>query len=324
MGDSHLLGEGTHGCVFTPPLHCRKSRKNKSRKVGKLIDKEHAEIELNVATLVKGIVGWQRYFIVQEEDDCDVANFKKIREESNKNCKIMRKTYNRNLTQLLSPYGGSTLHNLGITNSFDYMGSFKHMLEGIARLEKQGICHYDIKNNNIVVDSKGTLRLIDFGSAFVGNEVTTKNIWRHQYNFMPDYPPQPPELSLQNGIEDNIERDVAIKEIIDKKTVFKSLEHILGIPVERAEGEMRKFCIEEGMKKGDWVSFFHKYWNVWDSWAIGIIYLRILEKSLLLPKFVQEVWPVHGPIIKQLLKGLLRVDPRERLTGIEAARLLEF
>jgi len=77
----------------------------------------------------------------------------------------------------------------------------------------------------------------------------------------------------------------------------------------------------EEWKGGSWVPFFHKYWRVWDSWAVGIIFMRLLEKSLLIPSF-RSVWTEHGPLIRTVLKGLLEVDPRKRLSGIDAAELL--
>jgi len=324
MEETHLIGEGTHGCAFTPPLPCKKSKTKKSRTVGKIIDKAHADIELKVATIVKGIPGWHRYFIVQEEDQCEPKNFRNQREQHEAECKILQATRNRNLTQLLSPYGGSTLHSIAITSSFDFLGSMKHLLEAISHLQGQGLCHYDLKDNNMVIDGVGTLRIIDFGSAFLGDHVSEKNIWKHQYSFLPEYPPQPPELAVQNGLYEGIGFRESISETIRQKRIFKSMERLLGVSVERITSEMEEFWMEDPSWKGDtWVPFFHKFWRVWDSWAVGIIYMRLLEKSLLLPSFA-PIWAEHGPLIRSVLKGLLEVDPRKRLSGVEAAGMLRF
>ena len=81
---SRMIQEGTYGCAFTPALPCRKSKlkgRERSRSVGKIIRLKNAEIELSMATLIQAIPGYERYFIVQEVDDCDAENMKAIRRE---------------------------------------------------------------------------------------------------------------------------------------------------------------------------------------------------------------------------------------------------
>ena len=317
-GKSKLLDEGSYGCAFIPQLPCKKSKSNK-KLVGKIISKNHADVELSIASIVKGIPGWQRYFIVQEEDNCDSKNFEKARKEYN-NCKVLHKTNTKNLTQLISVFGGTTMNRMSLS-SFDYLGSFRHMLEGIVKLEEQGICHYDLKENNILIDSNGTLRIIDFGSAFVGDQVEHTNLWLHQYDFIPEYVPQPPEPSVQNGLYDEIPIETAIRDTIHRKKIFKIIENILGISMQRSENELRTFWEDEDR---EWVSFFRNYWRTWDSWAIGVIFIKLLQTSLLNKSFIERVWVPHGAIIRNVLKGMLRVNPHDRLSGSQALKLLTF
>jgi serine/threonine protein kinase len=317
---SKLIQEGSYGCAFTPPLPCKKSRASSTeRQVGKIIKKQHANIELSISTLIHAIPGWQRYFLIQEEDTCTSKNFAALRDEYENQCKTLRKAKDSSLLQLLSPHGGTSLFDLTLTNTFDYIGSLRHMLEGVQKLQTQGICHYDLHEANILVDTRGTFRMIDFGAAFVGPEVSNKSIWRHIYDFQPEYAPQPPELSVQNGLHQGLSYNYTIQQTIAQKKVFKQLERLLGVPVvgqaEALDGFWRN-------TSGDWPSFFHAHWASWDTWAVGVIFLKLLEKCFLLPAFVNVQWASKARELKAVLKGLLNVDPTKRMSAEAALKVL--
>ena len=293
---------------------------------------KYADLELEVAPIVEGITGWKRYFIIQEEGVCTVKNFAEIRKTYERNCKVIQSSADVNLIQLISPYGGRTLFDTPIDASFDFMENLKHVLEGINLLQAQGICHYDIKDNNILVDSAGTLRLIDFGQSFLGDLVTDADIKRHQYDFDPTYWPQSPEMSIQNAIHNNHPLSKAIPQTIEKKSTFKLMENVLGVSKVRAENDLRNFWNQQeeykgtdgtdGTDEGSWTAFYKVYWRTWDSWSIGAVFLRILQKCFLQKTFVEGVWKQHGILLRHVLKGLLEADPRKRLLPAGALTLL--
>lgn len=318
---STMIAQGSYGCAFTPPLPCKKSRASSTeRQVGKVIRKKHAKYELAISTLIKAIPGWERYFIIQEEDNCKSKNFEELRDMYENKCKTLRKATDASLMQLLSSYGGTSLFDLTLTNKFDYIGSLRHVLEGVAKLQTQGICHYDLHDANILIDGRCTFRMIDFGAAFVGDDVSDSSIWRHIYDFQPDYPPCPPELAVQNGIYQDLSYGYSIQQTILQKKVFKQLERLLGVPVAGQADALHAFWTTW---KGDsWPSFFHMYWRSWDTWAVGVMFLGILEKCFLLPAFVNGQWMANSRTIKTVLKGLLCVDPTKRMTAETAVKLL--
>lgn len=320
---SRLLDEGSYGCAFTPALPCAKGKKKTGRTVGKVIKAKYAELELEVAPLIEAIPGWKRYFIIQEEDNCSVKNFAEIRKTYERNCKVIQDAADINLVQLISPYGGRTLFDTAIDASFDFLGAFTHVLEGVGLLIGQGICHWDIKDNNILVDSAGTLRFIDFGQSFLGDMVTDADIRRHQYDFDPSYWPQPPEMSVQNAIHNKKPISIGIAITIQKKSTFRLMESMLGVPRAKAEEDLRQFWSQQEEYTGEsWVPFFKAYWRTWDGWAVGAVFLRILQKCFLQKSFVEGVWKKHGIVIRHVLKGLLEADPRKRLLPAGALRLL--
>lgn len=317
-----VLGEGSYGCVVHPPIECKKSKlskKNRSRAVGKLIRLRNAKTEIKMSTYLKAIPGWERYYIVEEKDDCTQSNFKEYRKLHMTQCKLLEKTYDTQLVQLLAPYGGRMLFDISITPTFNYIKSFQHMLEGIDRLTKQGICHFDLHDGNILVDFHGTMRIIDFGSAFLGDLVSKEDVMNHTYSFSPDYPPLSPEVSVQQGIVQGISLSLAIEQTIQEKKVFKKAEGLLGLSRDEQEKDLYRFFNE---MNDDWVNMYKTYWRKWDSWAIGVLFLKLLEKSFLLPSFIQGVWQTKGTVIRTILKGLVQADPRKRLSAGEALEIL--
>jgi serine/threonine protein kinase len=336
---SVLLQEGSYGCAFSPPLQCKKSKvktkvntkvntkvktkKIKKRIVGKLMLEKDAEIELSIAELVRSIPGYERYFIVQEKDNCVASNFKKLRDDYEDKCNVLKKHENKDLIQLLSPFGGTPLYELSVQSSFDFIGSLRHMLEGILKLQQQGICHFDLHTGNILVDSHETMRIIDFGAAFVGDQVTQKNLWLHIYDFSPEYDPQPPELSVMNGLYSKKPLLQSIVDTVKYKKVMSITEQILGYSLEEQENDLRIFWKSDTTYNGgSWIPFFHKYWLLWDNWSIGVIFVKLLQKALFNPSFVKKTWSVYGLIIRKVLKGLLHPNPMRRLTAEKALSLL--
>ena len=322
MERKEVIGEGTYGCVIKPPIPCKKtkmSEKSKSRAIGKIIRLRNAKVEIKMSTYLKGIPGWERYYIVEDKDECSTTNFKEYRRIYADQCKVFDKVPDNQLVQLLAPYGGKMLFDMNVTPQFNYLRSLRHMLEGVSKLEKQGICHFDLHDGNILVDYHGTMRIIDFGSAFLGDQTTEETVTNHTYSFSPDYPPLSPEVTVQQGIAQNISLELAIDQTIEFKRVFKRSESILGLSRHEQEKSLHRFfeSIDD-----DWVEFYRKYWRKWDSWAIGVLFVKLLEKNFLLPSFINGVWTREGNKIKEILRGFIQADPRKRLTAEEALDLL--
>ena len=207
------------------------------------------------------------------------------------------------------------------------------MLEAMAKLTKQGICHYDLHGGNILVGDDGIFRVIDFGSAFVGDQVDEKNLWHHIYSFEPSYPPQTPEMAVQNGIHDNFGIQHSIEETFKAKSIFVEGEKI-GLSKEEQKHEMMEFwktqtewngSISRASSAEEWVNFYKTYWRKIDSWAVGIIFLGLLDKMLMFPTFINGVWHKDGHIIRVILRACLHANPKKRLTAEEAlAKLNEL
>ncbi len=326
MSEATLIKEGSYGCAFTPPLRCARGRgrQAQSRTVGKVMRKKNAEIELSISALVRAIPNYEDYYVIQEADSCSDANFKRLRKVYGAKCSILRSVASPQLTQLLAPYGGETLGHIAFDSKFNYRGYLKQLLTAVAKLNAQGICHYDIHGNNLTVDFAGRLRIIDFGSAFVGDQITEEQTRKHMYSFQPTYPPQPPELSVQNGLNQNLGMAFSIQSTMEDKKVFPLLQSLLGVSKEEQTRSLAEFWATEQLwKGGSWVPWFRAYWGLWDGYAVGVLFLDILRKMLLIPSFVQGDYARHGSVIRTVLKGLLAANPMKRMTAGEALSVLE-
>lgn len=212
---------------------------------------------------------------------------------------------------------------MALTPSFDFVGSLRHVLEGVSELNGQGICHYDLHDGNVLVDFRGTFRIIDFGAAFLGDEVDDAVVKKHTYVFSPDFQPEPPELSIQHGLSGGLQLTNSLEQTMARKKEFALAHRLIGLSAVAQRRELIEFWLHEDTWTGEsWVNFYRKYWRKWDSWAIGVLFLHILSKCFLMPGFLRDVWPTEGARIKTVLKGLLRADPNARLTASEALALL--
>jgi serine/threonine protein kinase len=322
--ESRKIHEGSYGCVLSPPLKCKKSKGAKGqRSVGKLIRIQNSKIELSVGSLIKSIPDWERYYIIAEDDNCDAKNFSTHRQIYEQICKVYKHSSDSQLAQLISPYAGSMLRVMAFTTDFDYIANLKHMLEGVSLLNKQGICHFDLHDGNVLVDFKETFRIIDFGSAFLGDQLDESGVRKHTYEFSPKFPPESTELSVMTGIAGGMTMGDAIERTMNavgsKKELYELAYRLIGVDRFTQWRNLIEFWKEDDTWKGEsWVLFFRTYWRKWDSWAIGVMFLDILKKCFLMPQFLSTTWPDEGKRIKAVLKGLLEANPNNRFTAEEA------
>ena len=314
---SEILGEGSYGCAFKGGVPCRSERRSGSHVVGKILREKDAAIELNISAVLESVPDWKDYFVLQKEADCDAANFSKARHDLAAECTLLMRTKDDDLVQLLSSYGGKTLFDIPITQDLDFEAGLRHMLEGCVRLAGQGVCHFDLHEGNVVSGVAGVLRLIDFGSAIQGDLTTDKVVKDHTYSFSPEYPPQPPELAVQNGVAGGLDAFECVHKTIEAKRVFQLAESYLGTPRSEYLKALREFystdqAALEGINKKRWVDLYKKYWRKWDSWAVGVMFLGLARKRHLR----------LSATVKPVLRGLLMASPVNRLTAAEALALL--
>lgn len=150
------IGEGSYGDVYFPSFPTEKGVHH-PWKVSKVMEIEDAIAELrNVVNLgIRKIREGSKYFILPDEiSDLNTSNC-----EKNGDKDFQMKTL------LFYNYGGVSIKNYTVNESIDL---YINVARGIKLLKDNGICHGDVKPENILVNDNitRTCRLIDFGLSF--------------------------------------------------------------------------------------------------------------------------------------------------------------
>ena len=187
-----LIGDGSYGCVYNPPLPCNNSNKKTNTKkirkqnyVGKVFTDEDEALE--EFTIMKKIQKFDKKgkYTIPVEDKCDVELRDPEVYEQLKKCELFqeefaKRNFESTYVQLVSKYGGISLKDFVRTRRHDYdfyevCSKLMNVVSGLIFLHQKNICHRDIKEANIVISTTRPKRsfIIDFGLMKSMGEVYT-------------------------------------------------------------------------------------------------------------------------------------------------------
>ena len=174
------------------------------------------------------------------------------------------------------------------------------ILKGLRYLHSLGIIHRDIKPENLLVDEKGVLKLCDFGFA---RKINKNDIFLTDYVATRWY--RSPSLILTNRYSFPVDIwavGCIMGELIDGQPMFpgdNSLDQIYHIV--SVLGKFNKKLLDLFMENRDFKNV--KFPNVVNPEGLGRKYGGLMDKKGL-----------------DLLKGLLEMDDKKRLTAEEALK----
>jgi len=334
MEGGRLLDQGLYGCLFTPQLLCKGTSKvpRTSRvkpMISKLISKETALLEHAIGERIRRIPFWRHYFAVSEsiclpaekQVDRDMALCEPLKHEMFDNFRI-----------LSMRYGGSSLSNVRFAlQEFDLLGFVKHLLEAGALLTLHGVVHRDIHSKNIIVDSHYVPRIIDFNLSIQDYQRVTTNDLTHQYS--PTLMQLPPDYVLMNALQRvHSSRKIILtyekvaQDILYKRQFTKKMASVLGFSMEDMKSKMDAFYAyissqAQAEQKNNLVHWFHEFWPVIDSWAIGANVVQLISHLSQWPQF-QGIWNTVKMKLLPVLRGLCAIHPLERMDCVEALHIL--
>jgi hypothetical protein len=332
-----ILGQGVYGCIFTPPLKCFGStRKPTPGKLGKLTEKGDVQSEILAAKLFAKRPESKKYMILPELDTF-CTRPAPLSEQTEKDIIQCDEPLKRNkfeeMVQFEVPYGGKTLHSITtlqtmtlMVNEFPFYDFMRDMLEIGAYIVIHGFIHNDLHSKNILLNKTYHPRLIDFGRSYTSHSITEEFVYM---NLISGYEPAlgqiPPELTVIDGIDAKVPLNKILDDIRKEKSTIDNAEKVLGINRYQQTAELSLFLKSTNtFQAGDWTAFMRLYWPVVDSWAIGHGLLSILRKLLGSKQFAESSeWKKRGPLVKNILRGLVKTSPRDRMDCVEALAMYD-
>lgn len=173
---SHVIGEGTYGCVHKPSLTCKKKRVNYDNKISKVMKTKEAVIELNeYKNIAKVDEDEQFYLGTPTKCKLDINERNVYSMEKCKNSGDFFENIEK-MSLLVMEDGGKTIEEFA-----DKMQKMEATKENKAKIERfwieahrilrglkvfldNGIVHHDLKPQNIVYNEHtNRLNFIDFG-----------------------------------------------------------------------------------------------------------------------------------------------------------------
>jgi serine/threonine protein kinase len=211
-GDKSVAGRaiasGGFGCVFSPELKCadkpESSALEKHKRVSKVMIKRYAIEEYEeiqaIRTKLSKVPNYSRYFLVDGFTLCKIKSFSKHDLLNfKKGCKALKRDEidetNINKPEVLDKLLALNMINGGITVD-EHIEKHIHngialkkmndnltdlLINGIIPMNKVGVYHCDIKDSNILIDSKKQPRLIDWGLSTEYHRSMNENTNRIDY-----------------------------------------------------------------------------------------------------------------------------------------------
>lgn len=324
-----LLKTGLHGCVFDTIPRCkgrartirdgRFSRdKRRTRRVVKLLNIKDKTIgtAVLVSRQLAQIPNYGDYFILID-DVCTGDDMTQDVDWSK--CGLFKQGPKRlaPFVQLRMKYGGIRLteYALNINKLLkNWINIQVHLAEALHIMHSHNWVHGDFHFGNIVVDNNDVPRIIDFGLTYNLNTIREKHVVNMA--FLPSYDNYAPELDYLSGVFSISDKHELVNQIYNRKRILREIDE--AFPTSNGVlDEMMHFAERVDVSSpGNAVLFLQKYGASSDMWTFGYDFYKLYMLLLSVPAVIDsKFYKYHNGDQMRILRGLLQVDPRKRLTS---------
>jgi len=328
MIGGRLLGQGVYGCTFEPAPACAGGPVFKEigglPAVGK-VTTDDIRAELTAGQRIMRLPLASQYFALPSQG-CTAAM--PLIDKDASSCGVVEeaRVTGQKLSLLVMPNGGQDLyswaHNLPLLAA-NYLRLFKHCLEGMIIFQSAGYVHNDIHMGNILVDSRGVGRYIDFGIAYRPAEL---RVWKESnlsQTFRPKYLWDAPELHIYRALLSGVRIPVAVAQIKQNIGEYDALEkQFPGRTV--LETAMMQFGEGDiAMRQRDGVRFLKERAMAMDCWRLGLLFWLLWSDLVSWRGLAgMSLWDQRATV-RHCLAGLTDFDPRKRSTAAAALASLD-
>jgi serine/threonine protein kinase len=331
MTGGKIVGQGTYGCVFQPPLLCKKKKIPRS-KVGKLTSERDIKPELDAYDTLSKIKDYQYYFLLPEKDLTCVPKIleNQIDNDLSKCDFIKEANPDEKVFQLAMPYGGRDLYSVSLSQKehIDFFQYFKHLLEAGSLMLLNGFIHFDIYSKNILVDKHNIPRLIDYGQSFLRKDISLETIFTRWKVLKPENSTtEPPEITFLTAMYEphHYSFEDTVRYIMPQKKIFNTIEKVLGVPVKTQINSLANFFkTSVAFQNRDYEKFWRLYYTGFDSWSIGVLFVQLLNKLIYSYNFIESSeWKLKKRIVLNILRKMTSSNPKERIDCVEALAIFD-
>jgi len=327
MEGGKLIGKGTYGCIFDPPLLCKKKQFDKGD-IGKLSTTEDLERESNAFKVLQGIKESSQYFILPHASCTPKIINNQVDNDIDK-CDFLSRADPSDLKQVATEYGGNDLRkfNLKSKDNISFFSLMKQLLEAGSLMVLHGYVHYDIHAGNIVVNNKNNAKLIDWGQSFSKNQISLDSISERWKELVPEYSAEPPEVTFLTAIDysNNYSFEEALLQLMPKKRVLHTIEKILGVSLRTQLANLGTFFrTSQAFQQKDIIKIWKLYYPGFDAWGIGVVLLESLNILMFSYEFIESSeWKLKKAIAVDIIKKMLHTNPKERIDCVEALAMFD-
>lgn len=328
-----LISQGAYGCVFKnvdenqKKIQNQKQHQKKEEYIVKIQKKEQtSDNETSIGEKITTIKNYKNYFapIIQTED----INIKSLDDDELEKCDIIhdnkdpKAEYESNKIKYI---GKDTLlkHYIKTISNEKFINIFieNHitLLEAIEKLESAQIVHYDLKENNIMIqDSDKRPIIIDFGLSID----TTKPMEEYFYSYYTKYAPWCIDIIFLSYMVNELGKDWQtititsneIKNIINDFFENNPINTKLLIQDERNIWKTKIENYFNQFVNKPWKTLYDeliKYCFTWDNYSITVMYLFLFYELELKNYSSTDILNNY----LELLKTNMMTIPSERTTA---------
>ena len=272
MNGGGLLSEGGFGCIYHPALNCNGKETEDLNFVSKIQkNNKSAKNEINISNILKTVNGYKNYFrLVNNSCGVDIGKM----ETNNKNqCGILKNTDEKFILMKMHYIEGELFINHLVNNKNNIesinniINNYNHLLYSISILIKKNVVHFDIKNGNIMFNTKKkTPIIIDFGISINMESEKYKSLKEFFYVFEPKYYIWPIEVHyLCFLVNENDEPE--INELYNIVNAYVDNNNVMSLFFSDFILQYKELCVKQLMSYNklpynERVTTILKYWKI--------------------------------------------------------------